>query len=79
MKTYIYTATEGSTARGYNRTINVYRVKNNKPTWIGQDNKINTASTYGDKGEAVQLIGSVCGHKHNNYKFLSTNIQIFEV
>jgi hypothetical protein len=78
MKTYIYKATEGG-ARGYNRTITVYRVKNNKPEFLGYNDKIDTASTYGDKGEAVSLIGELCGHKNDHYSFDSENIQLFEV
>jgi len=78
MITYIYKATDGG-ARGYNRTITVYRVKNNTPYWLGYNDKIDTASTYGDKGEAVTLIGELCGHKNNHYKFDSNNIQLLSV
>ena len=78
MKTYLYKATDDG-ARGFNRTVSVYRVINNKPEWIGANDRIHTASTYGDFGEAVQLIGELRGHKHNSYKFDSKNIQLFEV
>ena len=78
MKTYMYKASEGG-ARGYNRTITVYRIKNNVPEFLGYNDKIHTASTYGDYGEAVQVIGAICGHKHDSYKFLSDNIQLFGV
>ena len=72
MKTYLYKATDNG-ARGYNRCITVYRVKRNKPEYIGHNDKINTASTYGDKGEAVCLIRKLCGHKGDSYHFTSGN------
>ena len=78
MKTYIYKAIEGG-ARGFNRTVSVYRVKNNVPEYLGSNDRIQTASTYGDYGEAVTLIGQICGHKNNHYKFESENIQLFGV
>jgi len=76
MKTYIYKATDGSQERGFDRTVTVYRVINNKPVCIGINARINTASTYGDKGEAVQIAGKAKGHKHNHYEFDSANIRM---
>ncbi len=78
MKTYIYKATEGG-ARGFNRTITVYRVKNNRPEYLGYNDKIDTASTYGDKGEAVCLIRKLCGHKGDSYNLSSKNICLWSV
>ncbi len=78
MKTYIYKATEGG-ARGFNRTISVYRVKNNRPEYLGCNDRIDTASTYGDKGEAVQVICKLCGHKGDSYNFSSGNINLWSV
>ena len=78
MKTYIYKATEGG-ARGFNRTITVYRMKNNKPEYLGYNDRIHTASTYGDKGEAVTLIGELCGHKNDHYGFTAANINLWSV
>jgi len=79
MKTYLFKATDSSTVRGYNRTIDVYRMKHNRPEWIGRDDEINTASTYGDKGEAVQLIAKIEGVKADSYNILDPNVQLFEV
>ena len=79
MKTYIYKAIDSSERRGYNRTIAVYRVINNRPEYLGMNDEIQTAATYGDKGEAVQLIGKLCGHKHNNYGFISNNIKLYSI
>jgi len=78
MKTYIYKAIDKGD-RGFNRTIVVYRVINNKPVYLGSNSQIDTASTYGDKGEAVRLIGKLCGHKHDNYSFLSGNINLWSI
>jgi len=78
MKTYMY-KTKDQGARGYNRTIVVYRIIKNQPILLGYNDKINTAVTYGDKGEAVQLISLLCGHKHNSYEFESKNIRLFGV
>lgn len=78
MKTYMYTVSSSS-VRGYNRTIEVYRVIKNQPKFIGSNDRINTASAVGDKGEAVKLIGKLCGHKHDNYKFDSKNINLWSV
>jgi len=78
MKTYLYKAIDRG-ARGYNRSIAVYRVKNNRPEYLGINDHINTASTYGDVGEAVQLIGKLCGHKNDHYKFESKNIKLIAI
>lgn len=56
MKTYIYKVSNSSDARGFNRTISVYRVKRNVPTLIGEDNKIHTASYCGDLGTVRNII-----------------------
>lgn len=78
MKTYIYKATEGG-ARGFDRTVTVYRVRRNRPEFLGYNDRINTAYTYGDKGEAVQLICKLCGHKGDSYSFSSLNISLWSV
>ena len=78
MITYLYKSTDNG-ARGYNQCITVYRVKNNVPQWLGYNDKISTASSYGERGEAVTLLGELCGHKNNHYKFDSKNIQLLEV
>ncbi len=79
MKTYIYRAIDRSAKLGYNRTIVVYRIINNKPVYVGSNAKINTVSTYGDKGEAIQIAGKVKGHKHDMYEFDSDNIQMISL
>jgi len=75
----MYKAIDSSDAYGFNRTIAVYEIKHNKPIYLGYNDKIDTASTYGDKGEAVQLISELKGHKHDNYKFLSKNINLYSI
>lgn len=80
MKTYIYKAEDMSCKRGYNRTVSVYRVKNNVPQYIGYDDEISTASYKGDKAIASILISKIDGHKmKNGYDLASKNIQIFEL
>ena len=81
MKTYIYTVYSNSAKRSYNRTVNVYRIKNNVPVLIGYDDEINTASYKGDYAVACSIINKVDGHKlaNNGYKMASKNIQIFSI
>lgn len=80
MKTYIYKVIDSSTARGYNRTIEVYRVKHNKPVYLGDNDKISTASYKGNLACAKQLIAELAGHKFAGYDFVNpANIQVFEV
>jgi len=78
MKTYVYTVSNFSTERGFNQTVAVYRMKNNEPEWLGSNARINTAASRGERGEAVCLIGEICGHKNNHYKFDSDSIRLFE-
>lgn len=56
MKTYFYTVKNSSTRRGYNQTVTVYRVVKNIPVMIGYNDQIDTASTYGEYGEAVRIL-----------------------
>lgn len=53
---FIYTETNSSSARGYNKTITVYRLVNNEPFFVGEDNKINTASWVGGKAIVSKII-----------------------
>jgi hypothetical protein len=78
MPTYIYSVRDGGD-RGYNQTVVVYRMRNNVPEYLGKNSKINTAVTYGPMGEAVRLVGKLCGHRHNNYRFDSPNIHLYQV
>ena len=80
MLTYIYKAEDYSPVRRYNRTVTVYRVKNNKPIFVGSDNKISSASYKGDIAIANLIISAVDGAKmKNGYDLLSKNIQLFQV
>ena len=79
MKTYIYKVTPSSPIRGYNRTIEVYRVKNNKPIYLGEDDHINTASYKGDRATALQAVAEFEGYKFKGYDIVRKDIQIFEV
>ena len=54
MKTYMYNQTD-SPKRGYNVRISVYRIKRNQPHLIGCSDH-QTASWYGARGQAVQII-----------------------
>jgi hypothetical protein len=56
MRTYIYNATDKSAARGFNRTITVYRIKHNRPYFVASNNEISTASYVGDRGEAMRIV-----------------------
>lgn len=81
MRTYIYKAIDSSDKRGYNRTIIVYRVINNKPEYLGINDEIHTAGYKGDRAVAAEIIHEKTGAKwaDNGYTLLSKNIQIFEV
>ena len=72
MKTFLYVADSASPFRGYNRTISVYRVKNNAPEFLGSDAKINTASYCGDSGTAREVIRNNAKlSKNEKYHLLS--------
>lgn len=80
MKTYIYKVENHSHKRGYNRCITVYRIKQNKPIYLGCEH-VSTASYYGDRATACQLIS-----QHDNEPMIdsytlknSINMRIMEV
>ncbi len=80
MKTFIYKVITSSSARGFNHTIEVYRVKNNQPEYIGYNDRINTASYRGDRATACHIISEKTGAKmKDGYNLLSDSIQLFEV
>lgn len=83
MKTFIFKTQNSSDKRGYNRTVYVYRIKNNQPIFIGYDEEINTASYKGDRGIASKIIHDNTGAKwikgREGYELASKQIQIFEV
>ena len=80
MKTYYFTALHHSDKRGYNRTVQVWRIKNNKPFYVGYDDEISTASYRGDIAIASQIISDNDGHKmKNGYELLSKNIKLYEL
>lgn len=60
MKTYIYKVEGHSEKRGYNRCITVYRVKQNKPIYLGCEH-VNAASYYGDRATACQILSAADG------------------
>jgi hypothetical protein len=47
--------------QGRNRTIYAYRIKRNKPVWIGKT-EINTAAYRGDKATAHRIIADAEGY-----------------
>lgn len=59
MKTYIYKAEKGSSIKGFNRTITVYRVKKNKPIMLKYNDRICTASSKGDRAVAWRMAAEV--------------------
>ncbi len=79
MKTYLYTVTNLSTARGYNRTITVYRMLRNEPIFVCHNTKTSTVAWYGDRGEAIQLISKIEGYGHDHYSFNDKSIRLFLV
>ena len=87
MKTFVYTVRDSSRMRGYNRTIRVFRVKHNKPEFIGREEAISTASYKGDYAIACQIVSDNLGHKMSDghgsigrgYSLVSKNIRLFEV
>jgi len=81
MKTYFFTTENHSDRRGYNRTVKVYRVKNNQPIWIGYDDEISTASYKGDYAIACEIINQVDGHKMTKcgYHLESKNIKVLGI
>lgn len=82
MITFIYSVQQSSRARGHNQTITVWRLKRNKPVFVGSNDQINTASTKGCKGEAVQVIERELNIKSVNgrgYDLDNSKYQLFEV
>lgn len=81
MKTYIFTVKQTSPKRGYNRTIDVYRVEDNQPLHIGYNDKISTSSYKGDYAIACDIISDFdklemtdCG-----YYLKDKNIKVIEI
>lgn len=79
MKTYIYKVTPNSTVRGANRTIEAYRMKRNKPIYLGMNDHINTASYKGDLPCAMELVAEIEHLGFSGYALTGKNIQVFEV
>lgn len=67
-----------SHVRGQNKNIRVYRIKNNKPTAIG-DADWNSASWPGARGAAVRIIGEADGYKNDGYRFKRKDISLMGV
>ncbi len=81
MKTYIFKVQQSSDKRGYNRTVYVYRMKNNQPVFVGYDEEINTASYKGDRAIAAKIISENDKMKMDKggYNLESKNVQLFEI
>lgn len=81
METYIFIAVSKSYVKRYNRTITLWRVKNNKPERIGEDNRIHTASYKGDHAVACQVIADNTNHKMAKcgYILASKNIRVYDI
>lgn len=79
MKTYIFTVENDSAKRGFNRTVTVWRVKNNQPIWLGKNDMIHTKGWYGGQTEALLLIAKIEGYKVENYKLVNKNVNIIHL
>lgn len=83
MKTYFFKVKQSSDKRGCNRTIYVYRIKNNQPEFLGYDEDINTSAYRGDRSIAAKIINENTGAKwlkgREGYELESKQIQIFEI
>jgi len=77
MRTYIFIEDE-SEKRGYNVSIRVYRIVNNKPVWIGSD-VFQTAAWRGAKGSANNIIAAEEGYKSDGYNILRKDVQVIQV
>jgi hypothetical protein len=81
MKTYIFSVEHTSkNLLVINRKVRVYRVINNKPSFIGSK-EFNSQNTYGNKTEAYLIISRSEGHKMSKcgYQLESKSIQLFEL
>ncbi len=76
-KSYIFTREESS-KRGFNVYISVYRITRNIPHFIG-DTHVNTASYYGDRATACQIISEVENMKMRDSYNLVTDIHLNQV
>lgn len=81
MKNYIYLVQHSSKQKGFNRTVIVYQLKNNKPCYIGTNDRISTAAYKGDYAIACEIISNVDGHKMDKtgYELLSKSIKLWSV
>ena len=79
MKTYIYKVIPSSHLRGYNRTIEVYRIKHNAPIYIGENAAINTGAYKGDSATAQQLIAQLEGYKFTGYSMPRKDILVLSI
>lgn len=81
MKKFISIIETSSPKKGYNRTVTVYRVKNNELNYIGHDDEINTAAYKGDYAIACSIIHDNLGNKldKGGYKLVSKNIKITQL
>lgn len=63
MKSYIYVVTPSSPKRGFNRSITVYEIVDNIPHYVGDNDRIQTASFKGDYAVASKIVSDVQGLK----------------
>ena len=80
MATFFYKDMEGSTARGFNRTVEVYKVTRNVPCFIGSDNRIQTAGWKGPYAIACEIIAENTSYKMDGgYALKSKSVQLYEI
>ena len=77
MKTYIFVQGE-AVQRGRNTSITVYRVVNNVPVYI-DDNEYNTGSWKGPLATAHNLIAAKEGYKTDGYYITRKDVQVIQI
>ena len=60
---YIYKLENSSAARGFNRTVTVYKMVRNKPEYVGMDERQDSAAWRGGYSVACEIISAEHGHK----------------
>ncbi len=78
METYIFTKSSNFTTRGYNLRIIVYRMINNAPIYVGEE-QVNTASYYGDEPTAYQIISAKVGYRMKDRYSLVKKVKLYNI
>ena len=77
---YIYRLDDSSAARGFNRTVTVYKIVRNKPEYVGMDERQDSAGWVGAYAVACKIISAEHGHKMaDSYSLKNKSINIWSV